>query len=574
MAVGVAPFLCPPPRECTFVLGMMSASGWLRQKGRPARGRLALTVCLGEAAGILLVLQTALLARIADAVIFRHAAVGTLAPLFLAGLLLIGLRAAAAWATKRAAFATASGVKQTLRSACVAHLRRIGPVALAGLRAGELAHAAVDAVEALDAYYSRYLPQRAIASLLPFTILAAVFPLDWISGLVLLLTAVFLPLSMIVIGDESHERNQRLWGRLALMSGRFLDVLQGLATVRMFDAARREAREIERASAEYRTLTLSVLRIAFLSSFMLELISALSIAIVAVLSGLRMLSGHMAFRPGYFILLIAPEYFLTLRMLGTFYHSRMEALSAAGQIRELLAKPAAEQGSAAPGRPAIIGPPSVTIRGLSFSYAAKPVLEGMTLTIAKGEHIALTGASGAGKTTLLLLLMGFARAREGAIEIDSHSLADLDPGEWRRRVAWLPQRPTLFHGTVRDNITLGRPDAQHAEIQRAIHLAHVDEFLPRLPSGIDTPLGEEGEGLSSGQAQRVALCRLFLRDPCLVLLDEPTAHLDAHSAALVTEGIRVLAHGRTTILVTHKPEAALSMDKVLVLREGKVEEQS
>jgi len=318
---------------------MATTPSWLADQGRPARSKLALTVAVGEAAGILLVLQTGLVVKIVDSVVFHHAAIGSLLGYF-AGLLgAMLLRALATWGSKRSAYDVASGVKQRLRAACVDRLRVIGPLGLSSMPAGEAAHTAVDAVEGLDAYYSKYLPQRAMASLLPFTILAVVFPLDWISGLILVLTAVFLPLSMIVIGEESHERNRKLWGKLAHMSGRFLDVLQGLTTVRMFDAARREARELERASEEYRVLTLSVLRIAFLSSFMLELISAVSIAIVAVVSGVRLLAGSMSYGPGYFILLIAPEYFLTLRMLGTFYHARMEAVSAAEQVRAFLETP-------------------------------------------------------------------------------------------------------------------------------------------------------------------------------------------------------------------------------------------
>ncbi|HEY9593019.1 MAG TPA: ABC transporter transmembrane domain-containing protein, partial [Spirochaetia bacterium] len=325
---------------------MGTTSGWLSARGRSARGRIALTVALGEAAGILLILQTGLLVRVGDSLIFRHASPGSLLPLFAAALGVIAARAVLTWASKRSGQEAALVVKGELRDACVDKIRRIGPLGLVTMKAGEIAHTAVDAVEALDAYYAKYLPQRSIAMLLPFTILAVVFPLDWISGLILVLTAVFLPFSMIVIGEESHARNARLWARLAVMSGRFLDVLQGLTTVRMFGAARREAAEIAKASDEHRALTMSVLRIAFLSSFMLELISAVSIAIVAVVSGLRLLHARMDFAPAYFILLVAPEYFLTLRTLGTLYHSRMEAMSAAEQVRALLDAPEAQAGSA------------------------------------------------------------------------------------------------------------------------------------------------------------------------------------------------------------------------------------
>jgi ATP-binding cassette subfamily C protein CydD len=555
---------------------MSTTTGWLGERGRSSRGSLALTVVFGELAGILLILQTGLLVRVADALIFHHAPIDSLYPLFIAAAGVIGLRALLIWASKRSGQATASAVKRTLRDACVERIAGIGPVVLTGMRAGEIAHTAVDAVEALDAYYSKYLPQRAIASLLPFTILAVVFPLDWISGLILVLTAVFLPLSMIVIGEEAHERNTRLWARLSLMSGRFLDVLQGLSTVRMFDAARREAREIERASEEYRVLTLSVLRVAFLSSFMLELIAAVSIAIVAVVSGLRLLSAHMGFAPAYFILLLAPEYFLTLRTLGTFYHSRMEAMSAAEQVRALLSTPVTEAALRGPGDPrtrARLGSaPTIAFDGVSFSYGTKPVLRSARFTLRAGERVALTGQSGVGKSTILSLLMRFTSAESGTITVDGAPLAGLDAGEWRKRIAWLPQRPTLFLGTVRENILLGRPDAHDRELGEAVLSSGVEEFLARLPDGIDTRIGEGGQGLSAGQIQRVALARLFLRDPLVVLLDEPTAHLDAESAELVARGIRKLSEGKTTVLVTHKPETAEVMDRVLVLRDCAVTE--
>ena len=563
---------------------MTGTSGWLRHHASPVRGGLAAAVALGELSGILLVLQTGLLALIVNAVIFGHSAAAPLLPLFAAALGAIVLRAAAAAAAKRTGAACASRVKRQLRAECVARIERIGPLALAGMHAGEIAHVTVDAVEALDAYVSKYLPQRAIASLLPFTFLAVVFPLDWISGLVLVLTAVFLPLSMIVIGDQAHEKNQRLWARLALMSGRFLDILQGLATVRIFGAARREAAEIERAAREHRALTMAVLRVAFLSSFMLELISAVSIAIVAVISGFRLLQGTMAFSPAYFILLVAPEYFLTLRTLGTLYHSRMEAMSAAEQIQAFLEPPtgaaaapgeASAPGPALPAGPAlwaspvpgasrrILRAPAVAFRDVDFAYGAAPVLAGLSLEIGSGEHVALTGPSGAGKSTLIALLNRFARAHRGTIEIDGVPLLALPIQEWRRIVAWLPQRPTLFHGSVGDNVRLGRSDASDQDVRRALSRARVDEITP------DTPVGEAGQELSTGQAQRVALARLFLRSPLLVLLDEPTAHLDAESAARVSESIQELSRGRTTILVAHRMESAAGMDRLVVISGGK-----
>ncbi len=547
------------------------AAKWLRRLGAPARGRLAATVALGEAAGVLLVLQAGLLARIADGAMFRGDSLGDLLPLFLAAVAVIGLRALATRWSRRFASACASQAKEELRTRCIQQLQRLGPVRLAGMRAGEIAHTTVDAVEAIDAYYSRYLPQRAIASLLPFTILAVVFPLDWLSGLVLTLTAVFLPLSMIVVGDEAHERNRRLWAKLAELSGKFLDVLQGLAIVRMFDAARREARQIERASNDYRALTLSVLKVAFLSSFLLELISAVSIAIVAVLTGFRLLSGTMSFLPGYFVLLIAPEYFLTLRVLGTFYHSRMEAVSAAERIREFLELRAASPG-AIPGRSCLSAAPAIGFRDVCFSYGERPLLSSVSFSVAPGEHVALIGATGEGKTTVLMLLLGFVIPQGGVVEVDGRDLARLDLEAWRRNVAWLAQRPTLFCGSVLDNIRLGREDASEEEVMDAARLARVEEFLPRLADGLRTRLGEGGQGLSVGQAQRVALARLFLRRPLVVLLDEPTAHLDAESARMVSEGMETLCNGRTSIIVTH--QEAPRARRLLRISGGRLSEEA
>jgi len=571
-------FNLAPVRRAGYSRGAMegmtqtsSGSGWLRGRAATVRGRLAAAVGLGEVSGILLVLQTGLLALVADQAIFRHASLSSLIPLFAGALGVILLRAAVTAAARRAAFACASAVKKDLRARCVRRMEALGPVALAGLRAGEIAHVTVDAVEALDGYFSKYLPQRAIASLLPFTILAVVFPLDWISGLVLILTAVFLPVSMIVVGDQAHERNQRLWGRLAQMSGRFLDILQGLSTIRMFGAARREIAEIERTSGEYRALTLSVLRVAFLSSFMLELISAVSIAIVAVISGFRLLHGTMAFGPAWFILLAAPEYFLTLRALGTFYHSRMEAMSAAAQVEAFLgAKDGnGDDGSGRPeparGRPCPTArPPALAFRGVTFSYGSVPLLRELSLQVGPGEHVALAGHSGAGKSTLISLLLGFTRPQAGSIEVDGLPFEELDLEQWRRLVAWLPQRPTLFHGTVRQNVLLGRPGASEAEVRQAMDLARISELSP------DAPLGEAGQGVSTGQAQRIALSRLFLRDSSLViLLDEPTSHLDPGNAALVSESIQELSRGRTTILVTHRKETAAGMDRLVTLPGGR-----
>jgi ATP-binding cassette subfamily C protein CydD len=535
---------------------------------------LVATVCLGEASGILLILQTALLVRIGDGVIFARLSPAALGPTLAGFLAVVALRVVAAWALRVAAFSCASAVKRSLRAELTATLDRIGPIELAGRHAGEIATTYVDAVEALDPYFSRYLPQRVMAALLPLTILAVVFPLDWISGLVLVLTAAALPLNMILIGQEAHLRNQRLWATITRMGGRFLDLLRGLATLRVFGAAGRAADEVARSSRLYRTETMSVLRIAFLSSFVLELLAAVSLALVAVICGFRLLAGSMTFGPGYFILLVAPEYFLTLRALGTHYHARMEAMSAAEHVQRLMAAapPAAAVPRAQSAAFMARRPPSprIAFRDVCYRYPTGPVLDNASFDLAPGEHLALVGESGSGKSTILHLLLGLLRAQSGDVLVDHLPLGDLPLPAWHRSIAWLPQRPTMFHGTIRSNITLGLPDAGIEETRDAAGRAYVAEFADRLPRGLDTPVGEGGQGLSSGQIQRVALARLFLRAPVLVLLDEPTAHLDPASASMVNDSIRLLTAGRTTILATHRPDEAAAMAGTVVLRDGRL----
>ncbi len=634
---------------------MVSVAEWLTSRGRPVRRRLALTVALGELTGILLLAQTALLVEIGNGAIFHHRSLASLAPYFAGILAVVAVRALVTWIARSAAFSCASEVKQSVRADLVARLAEMGPIALANQRAGELATTAVDGVEAIDGYFSKYLPQRAVASLLPLSILAVVLPLDWISGVILIATAVFLPLTMIVIGEEAHERNRRLWGRLSQMSAHFLDALRGLPTLKMFGAERREVAAVAATSDAYRRASMEVMRIAFLSSFMLELISTVSIAIVAVVSGVRMLAGSLSFAPGYFILLAAPEYFLSLRTLGTYYHTRMEAVSAAERLFELLSgaipqddppggagargssagggdatsdTPSGYGAAAAPGAPAGSGarasssaPPAIAgpsaadlarsalrgaghaaaepspdaewgrsrspaaggassspapfalvLRELFFSFPGRAVLTGASLELAPGEHVVLVGPSGTGKSTLLHLLLGFIRAESGSILADGHPLEELDRAAWLARIAWLPQRPTLFHGTVAENIEVGRLGASREAIREAARRAYADEFIERLPRGYESRVGELGEGLSGGQIQRVALARLFLRDPALVLLDEPTAHLDAESERLVDAGIAALTAKRSLLYVTHRTGGEGRFDRLVALQGGRLAE--
>jgi ATP-binding cassette subfamily C protein CydD len=548
------------------------ARRWLSAQRHLAGPTLSLAVGLGLAGGLLLIWQAWLLARVVNGAVIEGTPLDGLWPWLWPLLGVFALRAAIAWGAEQIAFAAAARVKLALRERLYRHLQALGPVYLQGERSGELSGLLVDGVEKLEAYYARYLPQMALVALVPLAILAFVFPMDWISGLVMLLTAPLIPLFMILIGKGAERLNRKQWRELARMNAHFLDVIQGLTTLKLFNASRREAQVIAAISDAHRRSTMGVLRVAFLSSLVLEFFATVSIAVVAVLIGFRLLWGEMDFLHGFFVLLLAPEFYLPLRQMGTHYHARMEAIAAAERIVEVLetAVPAAP---AEPVAVPALGPFELCFEQVAFDYpGGRTALSGTSFRIAPGERVALVGPSGSGKSTTVNLLLGFLRPTAGRVLINGLALAQMAHTDWLRQVAWVPQRPRLFHGTVLDNIRLGRPEADMAAVEAAARQAHAEEFIQRLPQGYDTPIGEGGQGLSGGQIQRIALARAFLKDVPLVLLDEPTASLDPQSEALVQAAIERLAAGRTLLVVAHRLATVRRADRIIVLEQGRVAE--
>ena len=544
---------------------------WLKtQKTRTGRW-LSLAVGLGVLGGFLLIVQAWLLARVIDSVIFSQASLEQVQPWLWPMLGLFALRAGLAWASEQAAFQGAVRVKLELRDALFAKMRALGPVRLGAERSGALATSLVDGVEALEAYYARFLPAISLMALIPLSILFVVFPTDWPSALIMLGTAPLIPLFMVLIGKGAERLNQSQWRKLARLSAHFLDVIQGLTTLKLFNASRRESDVVARISDEYRRGTMKVLRVAFLSSLTLEFFATLSIAVVAVFIGFRLLFGELDFLHGFFVLLLAPELYLPLRNLGTQYHARMEAIGAAERIVEILGAPAPQ----APARclPAPdLATATIRVQDVSFDYPGRRrALRRLSLEIRPGERVALVGPSGAGKTTVVNLLLGFIRPDQGRILIGETPLDAIDPTAWRRQLAWVPQNPRLFHGTLLDNIRLGLPDASMAQVREAARLARADGFIDQLPQGYGTPVGERGQGLSGGQIRRIALARALLRDAPLVILDEATASLDPESEAQVAAGLEALSHGRTLLIVAHRLQTVRTADRILVLRDGALE---
>lgn len=550
----------------------------LWRQARSGRTGLWLTILLGLAGGILTVLQAYLLSRIVDRVFLQGQPLPAVATLLAAMLIVILSRAGLVWAAETSAHYTAIEVKGELRSQLLGRLMAMGPAALYGERAGELTTTMVEGVDALDAYFSQYLPQLALSALVPLTILLVVLPADPLSGLVLLLTAPLIPLFMVLIGRAAEALTRRQWDTLSRMSAHFLDILQGLTTLKALGQSDAQAGNIARTSDRFRQVTLGVMRVAFLSALVLEFVSTMGVAIVAVQIGLRLLEGGIAFADALFILILAPEFYLPLRLLGARYHAGLDGVSAANRIFALLQEPVSlsPPAQSPPRRPApqVILPAIIRFERVSVTYGGRrqPALKDISLVLEPGQKVALVGPSGSGKSTVVNLLLRFVEPGAGRITAAGLPLREIDPDAWRAQIAWVPQSPTLFHDTVAANIRLGRPEATPADVQRAARLAYADGFVEALPDGYETVIGERAIRLSSGQAQRLALARAFLRDAPLLILDEPTSSLDPENEALLQASTEALLGGRSVLVIAHRLSTVTAADRILVIDAGQIVE--
>ncbi|MFI9321162.1 thiol reductant ABC exporter subunit CydD [Kitasatospora aureofaciens] len=523
---------------------------------RTTRAFLAGSVLLGGAGAALVVAQASLIAEIVVRAFQRGAGLGELTtPLALLALTAVG-RGLVGWLTELTAHRSVARVKSTLRRRLLDHATALGPSYLAGRRTGELTTLATRGIDALDDYFARYLPQLALAVVVPVIVLLRIVGADLTSAAVIAGTLPLIPLFMVLIGMATRSRMDRQWNTLARLSHHFLDVVAGLPTLKVFNRARSQAATIARITADYRRATLRTLRIAFISSFALELLSTLSVALVAVTIGFRLVDGSLDLETGLLILVLAPEVYFPIRQVGALYHSSVEGLTAADEIFRVLETPLPAAGTVP--APDLTGA-VITAEGLTVRHPGRalPALDGAALTLHPGSSTALTGPSGAGKSTLLAVLLGLTAPESGTVRITAadgrtHDLAELEPGSWRRQIAWVPQHPHLFAGTVADNLRLYRPGAPDEQLWTALRAAHALDFVTDL----DTELGEDGAGLSAGQRQRLALARALLADDRpLVLLDEPTANLDGASEAAVVDAVRTLAEdpARTVLVVAHRP---------------------
>ncbi|GAU66792.1 putative cysteine ABC transporter ATP-binding/permease protein [Streptomyces sp. NBRC 110611] len=551
------------------------------------RGFLVAVVLLGLAGAGLVVGQAMLIAEIVVGA-FQHGLGpgGLTTPLVLLAAVSVG-RGLVSWLTELAAHRAGAAVKSELRMRLVERVVRLGPgvrVARPGagdeparpgaatgtaaddrgaeMRTGELTTLATRGIDALDDYFSRYLPQLGLAVVVPVAVLARIVTGDWISALTIVLTLPLIPLFMVLIGWATQSRMDRQWRLLSRLSDHFLDVVEGLPTLKVFGRAKAQARAIGSITSDYRRATLRTLRIAFLSSFALELLATISVALVAVGIGMRLVHGELDLYTGLMVLVLAPEAYLPLRQVGAQYHAAAEGLAAAEEIFAVLETPLPTPGTA----PAPPGT-GLAVENLVVRHPGRTAdsLPATSFEVRPGETVALIGPSGAGKSTLLSVLLGFTEPSEGRALVDGRDIASLAPDSWRQRIAWVPQRPQLFAGSIAENVRLVRPDADDAAVRTALADAGALDFIDALPDGMATRLGESGAGLSAGQRQRLALARAFLADRPILLLDEPTANLDGETEEAIVAAVRRLAVDRTVLLVVHRPALLAVADRMVRL---------
>ena len=538
-----------------------------------AAGHLRVSIAFSFANALAIIAQAWIVTMVVNGLAFEHLPFDAVLPWLTWLVPLFALRAGLSWAGERAAIRAASGVKRDLRLRVIDHLIALGPMPLADKPIGSIVAALTDGLSSIELYYSRYLPASMLAALVPFAMFLAMAPADWVTGIVLVVTAPLIPAFMILIGVGAERTNRRQWRKLTQMGGHFLDVVEGLTTLKILGASRREAQNVEVTAEAYRRETMVVLRIAFLSALALEFFATVSIALVAVFIGFRLMWGEMNFFNGFFVLLLAPEFYLPLRTLGTAYHSRMEAIGASEKVHEILNTPLPMP---ATGTRRDLGDAiSIAFENVSVTYPdGRSGLDGLSFAIAAGERVALIGPSGAGKSTVLNLLLGFRAPSSGRVLVNGIPLEQCDLDDWRRRIAYLPQHAHMFDASIAENIAMLPPEKIDPErLREAARQADADAFIAALPEGYDTRVGENGIGLSGGQVQRIALARAFHADASLILLDEASAHLDTASETAIAAALDRLQTGRTMLTIAHRRATLTSADRVLRIDLGRLVDQ-
>ncbi|GEM75561.1 heme ABC transporter permease/ATP-binding protein CydD [Vibrio sagamiensis] len=546
---------------------------WLKQQSKLAKRWLMVAIGLGVLSSVFLLVQAALLASILHHLIIEHTDKSELI-LYFAGLgfTVIG-RAACTWGREIAGYRCGEQIRVYIRQLILDKLRQLGPAYIKGKPAGTWATLILEQVDDMQDFFARYLPQMSLSVLVPFIILVVVFPINWAAGLIFLITAPLVPMFMAFVGMKAADANRKNFKAMQRLSGHFYDRLQAMTTIRLFDRTKAETAHLTGASEVFRKRTMDVLRIAFLSSAVLEFFTSISIAITAVYFGFSYI-GELNFGyygtgitlfSGLFILILAPEFYQPLRDLGTYYHARQQAVGAAESIVEFLDLDVEKMKTGTQllneKTPIQIDATDLVI----FSTEGQRLAGPLTFSLKANQGTALVGPSGAGKTSLVNTILGF-MPYKGSLAINGCELKDLDLPSWRQTVSWIGQNPMLLHGTIYENVTLGKQDIKDEQVQSVLNNSHASEFVK--VHGLDYTISDRSGGLSVGQAQRIALARAMLQNGQFWLLDEPTASLDARSEKLVIEGINKYTHSTTHLSVTHQLAQLRQIDQILVMQEG------
>lgn len=552
---------------------------WLKQQSIISRRWLNLSRLLGVATGLLIIAQAWILARILNHMIMENIPREALLLPFILLVLIFILRAWLVWVREKVGFRAGVHIRREVRKQVLDRLQQAGPAWINGKPAGSWATLILEQIDDMHDYYARYLPQMALAAAVPLLIVLVIFPVNWAAAMILLGTAPLIPMFMAMVGMGAADANRRNFEALARLSGNFLDRLRGLETLRLFNRGAAETENIREASVDFRRRTMEVLRLAFLSSGVLEFFTSLSIALVAVYFGFSYLGeldfGHygvgVTLFAGFLTLILAPEFFQPLRDLGTFYHAKAQAVGAADSLKTFLESPLQ---SPTRGTLTVNNNDPVTLRAhnlIVLSPEGKALAGPLSFTLEPGKRVAIVGQSGAGKSSLLNVLSGFL-PYEGSLTVNDAELRDLDPQAWRALLSWVGQNPQLPAPSLRDNVVLAAPDASVNAIQTALDNASVSEFIAQLPQGLDTPIGDQAAGLSVGQAQRVAVARALLTPCKLLMLDEPAASLDAHSEMKVMQALNAASLNQSTLMVTHQLDYIREWDEIWVMRNGHIVE--
>jgi ATP-binding cassette subfamily C protein CydCD len=530
---------------------------------RTTRRFLVLAVAIGGASAFAILAQAWLIATVVAGAFLHHQSLTTLrGPVVALAAVIVG-RAALAWASEAAAHRASAGAKSELRRAAAAKVAALGPAGLEGRDPAALSLLLTTGIDALDGYFSRYLPQLFLAVIVPVAVIAAVAGADWVSAVLIAVSVPLIPLFMALVGATTRQRTRQRMRSLHRLAGHFLDLVAGLPTLKVFGRAKAQARAVADVTERYRTATMATLRLTFLSSLVLELLATVSVALVAVAVGLRLLGGTLSFHDALFVLVVAPEAYLPLRALGANYHASADGLRSAEDVFALLEEP----GRAPAGGTSRARGTRVVLRDVEVTYPGHriPAIHDVALTVEPGQTVALVGPSGCGKSTVLSLILGLRAPDAGTVSLGGIELEHLDLDHWRRQLSWVPQRPRLFARSVADNVRLARPEATDAEVVEALEAAGLSDVVANLAGGHAAPLGDRGVGLSAGERQRLALARAFVRDAPLLLLDEPTANLDHETETEIVSAIDRLSAERTTLVVAHRPALLALADHVVEL---------